>query len=69
MSFEKFTTYLNGVKITVDINTETYFISDAWMEGNEDWMPNGQERKAIVASYLRRNAMAEKLREIKERSK
>lgn len=60
MTFEKFTTYLNGNKITVDINTDTHFISDAWMEGNEDWMPNGRERKSIVASYLRRKQMAEK---------
>ena len=51
--FEKFTcTLSDGRTVTVDINAETYFISDAFSEDDPDWMPNGMERKEIVEMYL-----------------
>lgn len=51
--FEQFTcTLSDGRTVTVDINTETYFISDAFEPGNPDWMPNGKERQEIVEMYL-----------------
>lgn len=51
--FEQFTcTLSDGRNVTVDINTETYFISDAQDPDNQDWMPNGKERQEIVEMYL-----------------
>lgn len=53
MEFVKFTTTLNGHEVTVDIAKETGFISDWWHPTDEDWTPNGLERKQITEQFFR----------------
>lgn len=53
MQFTKFTTTLNGHKVTVDIAKETGFISDWWHPTDDDWIPNGRERKYITEKFFK----------------
>ena len=50
-SFVKFTCVIKGELVSVDINTETHFISDAWMPSNPDWQPNGEQRKEVIRQF------------------
>lgn len=51
MAFVQFTTEINGMKVTVDIEDMTYFIADAVMEGDDEWQPNGLERQIIINEF------------------
>lgn len=58
--FEQFTCTLSDWRtVTVDINRETYFISDAFDEYDPYWMPNGKERNEIVKLFLKNGNLTE----------